>query len=68
MKMRNICGIHQISSAIFQLIGSRTNFYVNGNPIDFTYERTVKSNGNIYFNLYKTKDQNVVLFQQKLCR
>ena len=39
--------------------------YVNGNPIDFTYERTVKSNGNIYFNLYKTKDQNVVLFQSE---
>lgn len=52
-------------AAIFQFDGSRTNFYVNGNPIDFTYERTVKSNGNIYFNLYKTKDQNVVLFQSE---
>ena len=36
-----------------------------GNPIDFTYERTVKSNGNIYFNLYEREDQNVVLFQSE---
>lgn len=52
-------------AAIFQFDGSRTNFYVNGHPIDFTYERTVKSNGNIYFNLYKTAEQNVVLFQSE---
>lgn len=52
-------------AAIFQFDASRTNFYVNGNPIDFTYERTVKSNGNIYFNLYEREDQNVVLFQSE---
>lgn len=52
-------------SAIFQFDATRTNFYVNGNPINFTYSRTVQSNGNIYFNLYKTTDQNVVLFQSE---
>ena len=54
-------------AAIFQFDGSRPNFYVNGNPIDFTYERTVKSNGNIYFNI-KQRIKMLSYFNQKLCR
>lgn len=52
-------------SAIFQFNSTRTNFYVNGNPINFTYSKTIQSNGSIYFDLYKTANQNVVLLQSE---
>lgn len=52
-------------SAVFQFNAERTKFFVNGHPIDFTYSRTIKSNGNIYFDLYHKEDQNVVLFQSE---
>lgn len=52
-------------SAVFQFNADRTKFFVNGHPIDFTYSRTVKSNGNIYFNLYHKEEQNVVLFHSE---
>ncbi len=52
-------------SLVFQFDGDRTNFYVNGNPIDFTFSKQINSGGNIYMNLYKTSDQNVVLFERE---
>lgn len=52
-------------AGIFQFDYERTKFYVNGHPIDFTYSRTVQAYGNIYFNLYHKKDQNVAVFQSE---
>lgn len=52
-------------SAVFQFNAERTKFFVNGHAIDFTYSKTIQSNGNIYFNLYHKEEQNVVLFQSE---
>ena len=52
--------------AIFQFNADRTAYYINGNPIDFTYSRKYStSNGNVYTNLYEKTDQFVALFQRE---
>jgi hypothetical protein len=53
--------------AIFQFNASRTAYYINGNPINFTYSRTFTVSGgrNVYMNLYKTSNQFVALFDEE---
>lgn len=55
-------------AAIFQFDGSRTNFYVNGNPIDLLMKELL-SPMEIFTLIYiKQRIKMLSYFNQKLCR
>jgi hypothetical protein len=58
-------------TSFFQVDSGRTNFYVNGNPINFSYSyenHVVNSAGWIdtYMNLYQRPEQNVAIYQSEV--